>query len=360
MKRARNVEPNKNSLSARKWEDIHSGRFSGGVKRIRGKEPSRNVKKLMMDHRTRKIELRLGTRASLLALRQANWVKRRVEDLNPGVQVTLVHIKTTGDKLDFPLFNVGGKGLFVKEIEEALARKEVDLAVHSAKDLPGVIPEGLDLIAFPEREDPRDALVSRDGKIFGEIRKGGKVGTGSLRRQAQLLNLRPDLEVVPIRGNLDTRLKKLAALDLDAVILASAGLRRMGWEKRISDFFDPETMVPAIGQGALAIETREEDDRVRKVVEPLDHPPTRIAVLAERAFLQRLGGGCQVPVAGHARIEPQKLLLTGLVAGVDGRRVVRGKVEGPPEKNRDLGERLAADLLERGAGEILQEVYQKA
>jgi hydroxymethylbilane synthase len=216
------------------------------------------------------------------------------------------------------------------------------------------------LIAFPEREDPRDALVSRDGKRFGEIRKGGKVGTGSLRRQAQLLNLRPDLEVVPIRGNLDTRLKKLASLDLDAVILASAGLRRMGWEERIADFFDPETMVPAIGQGALAIETREEDDRVRKVVEALDHLPTRIAVLAERAFLQRLGGGCQVPVAGHARIEPQKLLLTGLVAGVDGRRVVRGKMEGPPERNKELGERLAADLLERGAGEILQEVYQKA
>jgi hydroxymethylbilane synthase len=314
----------------------------------------------MMDHRARKVELRLGTRASLLALQQANWVKERVEDLNPGVQVTLVHIKTTGDKLDFPLFNAGGKGLFVKEIEEALARKEVDLAVHSAKDLPAVIPEGLDLIAFPEREDPRDALVSRDGKRFGEIRKGGKVGTGSLRRQAQLLNLRPDLEVVPIRGNLDTRLKKLASLDLDAVILASAGLRRMGWEERIADFFDPETMVPAIGQGALAIETREEDDRVRKVVEPLDHLPTRIAVLAERAFLQRLGGGCQVPVAGHARIEPQKLLLTGLVAGVDGRRVVRGKMEGPPERNKELGERLAADLLERGAGEILQEVYQKA
>jgi hydroxymethylbilane synthase len=201
-----------------------------------------------------------------------------VEDLNPEVTVTLVHMKTTGDKLDFPLFKVGGKGLFVKEIEEALARKEVDLAVHSAKDLPAVIPEGLDLIAFPEREDPRDTLVSRGQKRFGEIRGGGKVGTGSLRRQAQLLNLRPDLEVVPIRGNLDTRLKKLTALDLDAVILASAGLHRMGWEDRISEFFDPETMIPAIGQGALAIETREEDERVRKVLEPLNHLATQISV----------------------------------------------------------------------------------
>lgn len=313
-----------------------------------------------MDKPTGKIELRLGTRASLLALQQANWVKKRVEDLNPEVTVTLIHIKTTGDKLDFPLFQVGGKGLFVKEIEEALARKAVDLAVHSAKDLPGVIPEGLDLIAFPEREDPRDALVSAGKKRFGEIREGGKVGTGSLRRQAQLLNLRPDLEIVSLRGNLDTRLKKLTALDLDAVILASAGLHRMGWEDRISEFFDPEMMLPAVGQGALAIESREEDEWVRKVVKPLNHPATQISVLAERAFLQRLGGGCQVPVAGYARIESGTLILTGLVAGVDGRKVVRGKEEGSLEKNKELGERLAASLLQRGAGEILQEVYKKA
>jgi hydroxymethylbilane synthase len=175
-----------------------------------------------------------------------------------------------------------------------------------------------------------------------------------------LLNLRPDLKVIPLRGNLDTRLRKLTAMNLDAVILASAGLHRMGWEDRISDFFDPEIMIPAIGQGALAIETRKEDERVQKVVEPLNHLPTRIAVLAERAFLQRLGGGCQVPVAGYARIEPDKLLLTGLVAGVDGRRLVKGKMEGPLEKNKELGERLAGDLLQRGAGEILQEVYKKA
>jgi hydroxymethylbilane synthase len=283
-----------------------------------------------------------------------------VEELNPEVTVTLVHIKTTGDKLNIPLFKVGGKGLFVKEIEEALVRKEVDLAVHSAKDLPAVIPEGLTLMAFPEREDPRDALISQGGKRFEEIPPGGNVGTGSLRRQAQLLNLRPDLKVIPLRGNLDTRLRKLTAMNLDAVILASAGLHRMGWEDRISDFFDPEIMIPAIGQGALAIETRKEDERVQKVVEPLNHLPTRIAVLAERAFLQRLGGGCQVPVAGYARIEPDKLLLTGLVAGVDGRRLVKGKMEGPLEKNKELGERLAEDLLQRGAGEILQEVYKKA
>lgn len=286
-------------------------------------------------------------------------MKERVEVLNPEISITLVHIKTTGDKLDIPLFQVGGKGLFVKEIEEALTRKEVDLAVHSAKDLPAVIPDGLTLAAFPEREDPRDALVSQGGKRFGQIPPGGKIGTGSLRRKAQLLNLRPDLEVVPLRGNLDTRLKKLAAINLDAVILAAAGLNRMDWGERVSEFFDPETMVPAIGQGALAIETREEDERTRRAVAALNHPPTRISILAERAFLQRLEGGCQVPIAGLARIFSERLFLAGLVAGVDGRRVVKGRVEGPLEQNTELGVRLAEELLGRGADEILREVYKK-
>ena len=312
-----------------------------------------------MKDQSKKIELRLGTRASLLALQQAHWVKKRVEELNPEITVTLVHIKTTGDRLDFPLFQVGGKGLFVKEIEEALTRKEIDLAVHSAKDLPAIIPEGLILMAFPEREDPRDALVSQGGKRFEEVPQGGKIGTGSLRRKAQLLNLRPDLEIVPLRGNLDTRLKKLVAMNLDGVILAAAGLRRMNWEGQVSEFFDPETMVPAIGQGALAVETREGDERVRRAVAPLDHPPTRVSVLAERAFLRRLEGGCQVPIGGLARIRAEKLALTGLVAGVDGRRVVKGKVEGPMEKNTELGVQLAEDLLGRGGEEILREVYQK-
>ena len=312
-----------------------------------------------MKDRSKKIELRLGTRASLLALQQAHMVKKRIEELNPEITVTLVHIKTTGDKLDFPLFQVGGKGLFVKEIEEALTRKEIDLAVHSAKDLPAIIPEGLILMAFPEREDPRDALVSQGGKRFEEVPQGGKIGTGSLRRKAQLLNLRPDLEIVPLRGNLDTRLKKLMSMNLDGVILAAAGLRRMNWEGQVSEFLDPETMVPAIGQGALAVETREGDERVRRAVAPLDHPPTRVSVLAERAFLRRLEGGCQVPIGGLARIRAEKLALTGLVAGVDGRRVVKGKVEGPLGKNTELGVQLAEDLLGRGAEEILREVYQK-
>ncbi|MDI6755005.1 MAG: hydroxymethylbilane synthase, partial [Thermodesulfobacteriota bacterium] len=227
-----------------------------------------------MTKQRHKNTLRLGTRASLLALRQANWVKHQVEDQYPEVEVDLVHIKTEGDKIDVPLFALGGKGLFVKEIEEALLRGEVDMAVHSAKDFPAIIPEGLALIAFPEREDPRDILISRNGRPFAEIPPGGKVGTSSLRRQAQLLHLRPDLKIIPLRGNLDTRIKKLSTLNLDAVILASAGLRRMGWEDRVSEFFDPEVMLPAIGQGVLAIEARVKDERVHHLLAFLNHPPT--------------------------------------------------------------------------------------
>jgi hydroxymethylbilane synthase len=312
-----------------------------------------------MSAQDKKIELRLGTRASLLALCQANWVKKRVEEQNPSVTVNLVHIKTTGDKIDTPLFKVGGKGLFVKEIEEALLRDAVDLAVHSAKDLPALIPDGLTLMVFPEREDPRDALITEDGKQFSEIPSGGKVGTGSLRRQAQLLNLRPDLQVVPLRGNLDTRFKKLSSLKLDAIILASAGLRRMCWEAKVSEYFDPEVMLPAIGQGVLAIEGRRGDERIHRAVASLNHLPTQISVLAERAFLKRLGGGCQVPIAGLARVEGEKLIFSGLVAGVDGKKVVKGRIEGAVGKNEELGERLAEELLAKGAEEILEEVYKR-
>ena len=308
-----------------------------------------------MSSRYLKMELRLGTRPSLLAQRQANWVKARVEELYPGVGITLVHIKTEGDRMDIPLFKVGGKGLFVKEIEEALLRGEVDLAVHSAKDLPALIPQGLALMAFPEREDPRDVLISAERKSWREIPPGGKVGTGSLRRQAQLLNLRPDLTIVPLRGNLDTRIKKLATLRLNAVIMASAGLLRMGWEDRVTEYFEPEVMLPAVGQGALAIEGRAGDERVQKVVSPLNHFSTQLAVAAERAFLQRLEGGCQVPIAGLAKVESGKLSLNGLVASSDGRKVIKGKVEGPSLKSEDLGRQLAEELLENGAGDILRE-----
>jgi len=303
--------------------------------------------------------IRLGTRASLLALRQAHWVKAQLECHFPEVEVNLVHIKTSGDKIKIPLFKVGGKGLFVKEIEEALLRGAVDLAVHSAKDLPAFIPEGLKLLAFPAREDARDVLVSASGRRWGELPTQGRVGTGSLRRQAQLLNLRPDLEIVPLRGNLNTRLKKLSALKLDALVLAAAGLRRLGWEERVVEYFEPEVMLPAIGQGALAIEGRVGDEQVQKLVAFLNHPPTQSAVAAERAFSRKLGGGCQVPIAAHARVETDRLTLNGLVAGLDGRRIIKGKVEGSSAKSEDLGRKLAEELLEKGAGEILHEVRKK-
>jgi hydroxymethylbilane synthase len=312
-----------------------------------------------MSHPHNRDEIRLGTRASLLALSQANWVKSRLEETHAGMKVNLVHIKTTGDKLEVPLFEMGGKGLFVKEIEDALLRGAVDLAVHSAKDLPAFIPEGLALMAFPEREDPRDVLISRDGRRWSGIPAGGRVGTGSLRRKAQLVHLRPDLEIIPMRGNLDTRIKKLSTLKLDAIVLAAAGLRRLNWGDQISDYFEPEVLLPAIGQGVLAIEGRLGDDRINRLVAPLNHIPTEASLMAERAFLRGLEGGCQVPIAGFARLDSGRLSLTGLVAGVEGHRVIRGRVEGPAAKSEELGKQLAEELLAQGAGNILREVYRK-
>ncbi len=306
-----------------------------------------------------KIELKLGTRASLLALRQAGWVKSQIEAHHPQIEVSLIHIKTSGDKIDFPLFDVGGKGLFVKEIEEALLRGEVDLAVHSAKDLPALIPEGLRLIAFPEREDPRDVFISRDGRGWKDLAAGARVGTSSLRRQAQLLRLRPDVEVVPLRGNLDTRLKKLMSTPLDGIILASAGLRRMGWSERITEYFEPAAMLPAIGQGVLAIEGRAGDERVEQCLAVLNHPPTRIALDAERAFLKKLGGGCQVPIAGLAGVGSDAVHLSGLVAGTDGREVIQGEAEGALADAEEIGEHLAGELLSRGADRILSGVDKR-
>jgi hydroxymethylbilane synthase len=312
-----------------------------------------------MNRKLHKEILRLGTRVSLLALRQANWVKTQVEKEHPGVEVDLVPIKTQGDKIDIPLFKAGGKGLFVKEIEEALLSGDVDFAVHSAKDLPILIPDGLALIAFPEREDPRDALLSSDGRPWAKIPPGGKVGTSSLRRQAQLLHLRPDLRIVPLRGNLDTRIKKLSDLHLDAIVLASAGLRRMGWEDRVSEFFEPEVMLPAIGQGVLAIETRLQDESTRHLLSSLNHFPTQVCFMAERAFLQRLRGSCQVPIAGFAQLDSGRLYLSALVATEDGRNIIRGKTESSSAQGEHCGKQLAEELLEKGAGDILGEVEKK-
>jgi hydroxymethylbilane synthase len=302
--------------------------------------------------------VRIGTRSSRLALWQANWVKSRLEALHPGIEVILVHIKTEGDRIDIPLFLVGGKGLFVKEIEEALLRGEIDLAVHSAKDLPAIIPNKLILTAFPAREDPRDVLLSRNGETWKEFPRSGKIGTSSPRRKAQLLNLRPDLEVVPLRGNLDTRIKKLETLDLNGIILASAGIKRMGWEQKICDYFDPQVLVPAIGQGVLAIETHEQNSRVRELVADINHLPTALEIQTERSFLQKLGGGCQVPIAGIARVKGDTIRFTGLVASVTGQEIIRGEREGSIHEAEHLGSQLAQELLAQGAAEILREVYR--
>jgi len=306
-------------------------------------------------------ELVIGTRRSKLALWQAEWVHARLRELEPELAVSLKRIKTTGDKiLDTPLASIGGKGLFVKEIEEALLRGEIDLAVHSMKDVPTRLPAGLEILAIPEREDPRDVLITRNKVSLARLVPGSRIGTSSLRRQAQLLHYRPDLSIQILRGNLDTRLRKLEAGEYDGIILAAAGIKRLGWSDRVTEYLSPDVCLPAIGQGALALEGRTDDGFVREVVARLDHHPTRIAVTAERAFLERLEGGCQVPIAAHAAITNGTLTLSALIAGVDGRRLVRDSVQGPMRDAHRLGVELAERLLARGGDEILKEIYGRA
>ncbi|MBI5521229.1 MAG: hydroxymethylbilane synthase [Desulfarculus sp.] len=305
--------------------------------------------------------LTIATRGSQLALAQARWVAGRLAALHPGLTVELEIIKTTGDKiLDVPLAQVGGKGLFVKEIEDALLMGRAGLAVHSMKDVPSDLPEGLILAAVSEREDVRDVLVGRRGGGLETLPQGGRVGTSSLRRQAQLLALRPDLFMVPVRGNVETRLKKLDTEGLDAVVLAAAGLNRLGLKDVPAHPLEPATMLPAVGQGALGLECRVDDAWVRALIAPLDHPPTAAAVAAERGFLARLEGGCQVPIAGHAVLDNGIVTLRGLVASLDGRRVVRGQGLAPPHEARAMGAAVAEEVLERGGREILAQVYGEA
>ena len=306
-------------------------------------------------------ELVIGTRGSKLALWQAEWVHVRLRQLEPGLSVSLKRIKTTGDKiLDTPLAAIGGKGLFIKEIEDALLRGEIDLAVHSMKDVPTHLPEGLEILSIPERDDPRDVLISRDGMTLDRLASGARIGTSSLRRQAQLLNVRPDLSIQILRGNLDTRLRKLEAGEYDGIIVAAAGLRRLGWTDRVTEYLSPDVCLPAIGQGALALEGRADDAFVRDAAARLEHRPTRIAVTAERALLERLEGGCQVPIAAHATIGGETLSMSALVAGVNGRRLVRDSIQGPVTEAHKLGIRLAERLLGRGGDEILKEIYGTA
>jgi len=301
---------------------------------------------------------RIGTRASALALWQANWVKSELERTWPGLSVELVQIKTTGDKiLNVPLADVGGKGLFTKEIDEALLAGRVDAAVHSMKDIPYHLPKGIDFGAVPEREDPRDALVS-NGRQIDALPLAARIGTSSLRRQVQLRHRFPSMKISPLRGNVDTRLRKLADGEFDAIVLALAGLRRLGRESVVSQILEESFMLPAIGQGALGIASRSNDAATRDRLASLDHLPTRLAVTAERGLLAALEGSCKVPIAGYARLSNGSILLKGLVANLSGSVVITGEMTGTPEKARELGIALGEDLVQRGAGDILAEINQ--
>ena len=302
--------------------------------------------------------LRVGTRGSQLALWQAKWVKEQLIRKHPDLDVEIHTIKTTGDKiLDVPLAKVGGKGLFVKEIEEALLEKSVDLAVHSMKDVPTELPDGLGIVAVSEREDPRDAVLGQNNTPILELPQGAKIGTSSLRRQAQLFAARPDFVIEPLRGNINTRLRKLKEGMYDAIILAMAGVKRLGWENEVTEVIDPGVMLPAIGQGALGIEARLDDEDTLERIAFLNDEVTSSCVAAERAFLHRLEGGCQVPIAAYAVREGDEILLTGLVGSVDGTRIIKDTDRGPAGEAAQLGDALAARILEAGGREILEEVY---
>lgn len=302
--------------------------------------------------------IRIGTRGSKLALAQSEWVKDRITERYPNTRVVLVRIKTKGDKiLDSSLSQIGGKGLFVKEIEESLLRREVDLAVHSMKDVPVDLPDDLRIMVFPKREDPRDVLVSLHYKGIDELPRGAIVGTGSLRRAAQLLALRPDINVTPIRGNVDTRLNKLESGELQAIILASAGLNRLGFRDQVGSILSPDDFLPAIGQGALGLEMRGNDTKTFRRLRFLNDPSTEKTVRAERAFLKRLEGGCQIPIAGYGRLDDDRLFLQGMVAELDGSKIIKDVVSGSKENPEDVGVTLAERLLSAGADKILARIY---
>jgi hydroxymethylbilane synthase len=296
--------------------------------------------------------MRLATRGSALALAQARAVADRL--VAGGARVEVVPMRTEGDRLaEARLAAVGGKGLFVREIEDALLRGDADVAVHSLKDLPAELPSGLGLAAFPERADARDVLVTRRPTRFAELAHGAVLGTSSPRRRALALALRPDLTVEPIRGNVDTRLRKLEAGDYDAIVLAAAGLARLGLSPRHVESLATELFVPAVGQGVLAVEARLDDARTLAALRALDHEPTRVAALAERAFLGRLGASCVTPTAAHARLAGGRLVLDALVASEDGRTVLRESAEGAPDRPEALGVRVADALLARGAAAVV-------
>lgn len=302
--------------------------------------------------------LKIATRQSPLALWQANYVKDRMQQLYPDLTIELVPMVTKGDViLDSPLAKIGGKGLFVKELENALLTKEADIAVHSMKDVPMQFPEGLGLAVICQREDPRDAFVSHSYRTFAELPQGAVVGTSSLRRQCQLKALRPDLDIRSLRGNVGTRLSKLDNGDYDAIILASAGLIRLGLADRIASFIDVEQSLPAAGQGAVGIECRTDDVQVQALLAPLADAETTYCVRAERAMNNHLQGGCQVPIGGYAVLQQGQLYLRALVGDIDGSRIIRAEGKSPVENAEALGVQIAEQLLAQGADKILQAIY---
>lgn len=301
----------------------------------------------------------LGTRGSELALFQAHHVAWSLQMKNVDLSVKIKTITTSGDKiLDSPLAKIGDKGLFVKEIENQLLSGDIDIAVHSCKDMPTELPEGLLIAAYGEREDPRDVFIGGAGGAgsLKQIPEGGRVGTSSLRRRSQLMALRPDLDIVDIRGNVDTRIRKIAELGLNGTILAAAGVKRLKRDNEVSFFFAVDEMLPAVGQGVIAIEARADDRAVLDLLEAENHMDSAAAVIAERALMKRLEGGCQVPIGAHATVNGGKLTLHSYLGSLDGTRFVRDSIEGPREDAADLGEKLAERLYEAGGKEILAEV----
>ncbi|MCF6437293.1 hydroxymethylbilane synthase [Pseudoalteromonas sp. MMG022] len=310
---------------------------------------------------TQQHTLRIATRKSALALWQAEFVKAQLLHFHPELKVELVPMSTQGDIiLDTPLAKIGGKGLFVKELEQAMLDGRADIAVHSMKDVPVEFPEGLELYTICEREDPRDAFVSNSYKQLRDLPQGAVVGTSSLRRQCQIRALRPDLDIRDLRGNVNTRLAKLDNGDYDAIILAAAGLLRLEMSERIASYIEPEQSLPANGQGAVGIECRSDDTLTKSLLAPLEHAETRIRVLAERAMNRRLEGGCQVPIGAYAQVSGDQVQLRGLVGAVDGSEILRAQVSGRSEDAEQLGIELAEQLLAQGADKILAEVYKGA
>jgi hydroxymethylbilane synthase len=302
--------------------------------------------------------LRIGTRGSALAIQQTQIAVAALHAAWPDLSVDVMHIRTTGDRIqDVPLAKIGDKGLFVKEIEEALLDGRIDWAVHSVKDLPSELPDGLSVGTLAARSDPRDALVARHGLNLATLPENAVIGTSSLRRRAQLLHWRPDLAIVPVRGNVDTRLRKLETDGLDGIVVAAAGLVRMGWEGRISDIIPPEISLPAVGQGALGVEMRSDDEEAHTLFQPLTCTATQAAVTAERTFLARLQGGCQVPIAAWATVDDSRLCLRGMISDIDGLTLLQGERWGLVHAPEQLGTVLAEELLQRGGEAILRDIY---